>query len=275
MNLLVDGIGQTARGHRRARKLDVERPRRTAAANQLVGVGEHDRFAAGGADDGAADGTRRVLQVDADGMGKLAGLSANLVIAPARGARQTRNLDSAEQFAAGEIGFEHAGHKSFNRDTALLLRTMNNGRGAERRKGGNPIRRGVGMDQTAADRPAIAHGAIGNSGSHRTQRAAGDIGDAAILDIGMRDATAEGDGLRRFLDTLELGDGREVDKQIGLDQPQVQHRTERLAARNKFHDGIVATAERNCRREIGRTRIIESNRLHGALRAVRAIASSI
>ena len=80
--------------------------------------------------------------------------------------------------------------------------------------------------------------------------------------------------ISRFFDALELSDGGNVDQQIGLDQPQVQHGTERLATSEKFHDDIVAAAERNCRRKIGRTHVIEPNRLHVELRPARAIASS-
>ena len=81
--------------------------------------------------------------------------------------------------------------------------------------------------------------------------------------------------VRGFLDALELGDGGDVDQQVGLDQPQIQHRTERLAAGEKLHDDVVAAAERNRGGKIGRARIIEPNRLHVALRPACAMAVKI
>ena len=47
------------------------------------------------------------------------------------------------------------------------------------------------MGQAAADRAAIAHRAIGDAGRDCAHGAVGDVGNAAVLDIGMGDAGAE------------------------------------------------------------------------------------
>ena len=49
---------------------------------------------------------------------------------------------------------------------------------------------------------------------------------------------------------------------VGLDQSQVQHRTERLAAGNEFYDDIIAAAERHRRGHIPWALIVEGDGLH-------------
>ena len=87
------------------------------------------------------------------------------------------------------------------------------------------------MGETAADRAAIAHRAIGDAGRHRAHRAAGDVRHAAVLDIGVGDAAAERSSASGVCST-RLSSAMAVmsTKQVGLHQPQIEHRTERLAA---------------------------------------------
>ena len=60
--------------------------------------------------------------------------------------------------------------------------------------------------------------------------AARDIGDASILDVAMGDAGADHEFVAAAFRLLQFGKPRDIDDQIRLDQAQIQHRAERLAA---------------------------------------------
>ena len=76
-----------------------------------------------------------------------------------------------------------------------------------------------------------------------------------------------------FLDLAEFGDAGEIDEQIGLDEPQIEHRPERLPAGEKLDRDVVAGAERQGGGDVAGALVVEGDRLHGALLPAAAIAS--
>jgi hypothetical protein len=72
--------------------------------------------------------------------------------------------------------------------------------------------------------------AIGYAGRDGTHGAIGDVGNTAILDVSMGDAGANHQAVLHLLRSLQLLQGGDVDDELGLYQPQVQHGPERLAA---------------------------------------------
>ena len=101
MHLLVDGVGQAARTHGLAHQFQIENGGRAVGiCEQSLRIRQDDRPRAGGADHRAADRTGRITYERADRMGKFAGLSARLVVAPARNVRQARNVDGGDDLQA-------------------------------------------------------------------------------------------------------------------------------------------------------------------------------
>ena len=63
------------------------------------------------------------------------------------------------------------------------------------------------------------------------------IGHAAVLDLGVRDARPENDRVLFFSDVAKLFDAADVDEQRRLHHAQIEHRAERLSARQEL--GVV------------------------------------
>ena len=127
------------------------------------------------------------------------------------------------------------------------------------------------MAERPADRAAIAHGAVGDVAGDALHGTARDIRNTPILDVGMGDTGPDHQFVASTLDLLELGKPADVDDQLRLDQPQIEHRTKRLAAGNDL-GGSFGLAEHGKRRlQIARTFIAERRRFHAAgLSALRA-----
>ena len=70
------------------------------------------------------------------------------------------------------------------------------------------------MAERSADRAAIAHRAIGDVGGDALHGAARDVGNAAVLDVGMGDAGAEHQFVAATLGLLELGEPGDVDDHV-------------------------------------------------------------
>ena len=78
----------------------------------------------------------------------------------------------------------------------------------------------------------------------------------------MRHPGADLDRIAAIVDRVERGDARNVDQGRGLDDPQIEHRNERLSAGKNA--GVVAVFGEQCECLLGRvgTQIIERARLH-------------
>ena len=105
------------------------------------------------------------------------------------------------------------------------------------------------MAEGSADRAAIANGAIGDVAGDALHGAARDVRNASVLDVGMGDAGAEHEFVAAALDLLELGKTGDVDDQLRLHQPQIEHRTKRLAAGDDLGRsfGLASTASAACK----------------------------
>ena len=120
------------------------------------------------------------------------------------------------------------------------------------------------MAERSADRAAIANGAIGDIAGDALHGAARDVGNASILDVGMGDAGAEHEFVAAALGLLELGKPGDVDDQLRLDQPQIEHRPERLATGDDFGGSVGLVQHGKRRLQIARTFIGERRRFHAA-----------
>ena len=86
------------------------------------------------------------------------------------------------------------------------------------------------MGEAPPDRAAVAHRPVGDAGGHAGHHAVGDIGDPAILDIRVGHAGADDERAAVPVDPPQLRHAGDVDDAVGLDQPEIEHRSERLAA---------------------------------------------
>ena len=103
-------------------------------------------------------------------------------------------------------------------------------RGAERRQHGDPVGRGIGMRQAAADRAAVAHRAIGDA----ARDAGHDLADPArhrtILDRRVRRAGADAHDAARDRNAGIVRQMAQVGDRVGLRQAQIEQRPQRLRA---------------------------------------------
>ena len=67
--------------------------------------------------------------------------------------------------------------------------------GAQRRQAGQPVGRRIGVREAAADRAAIAHGAVGDAARNRRRKPPVGSGNATVLDGRVRDGCTDGDGI--------------------------------------------------------------------------------
>ena len=86
------------------------------------------------------------------------------------------------------------------------------------------------MGEAAADGAARAHRAVGDAAGDARKKATGGVWDAAVLDGGVGDSGADGDGVPVLGDGGKLGNARDVDEDGGPRQAQVEHRPQGLAA---------------------------------------------
>ncbi len=80
----------------------------------------------------------------------------------------------------------------------------------------------------------------------------------------MGHAGADGDRIRALFHTFELRDARNIHNELGPDQTQVEHGTERLSAGQDLGDRSVPPDQRERTPDVGRALVLESDRLHRA-----------
>ena len=120
------------------------------------------------------------------------------------------------------------------------------------------------MTERPTDRAAVANGAIGDIAGDGPHGAARHVRNASVFDIGMGDAGPEHKLIATALDLLQLGERCDIDDQLRLHQPQIEHRPKRLTAGNDL-GGRFGLAEHGKRgRQIARTFIAERRRFHAA-----------
>ncbi len=127
------------------------------------------------------------------------------------------------------------------------------------------------MTERPSERAAVADGAVGDAGGDALHSAARDVRDAPILDVGVGDTCAENEFVAVALRLLELGEPGDVDDQFRFDKPQVQHRTERLAAGDDLGRSVCLSQQGKRRLQMAWTFVAERSRFHAAgLSALRA-----
>ena len=92
-------------------KNDAARPVSGLPPNNARRVVEHDRLRLERADHRAAHAARGIVQHHADGVGELAGLAADLVVAPARGARESAECGRRQHLAGASAVSMRAAHE--------------------------------------------------------------------------------------------------------------------------------------------------------------------
>ena len=135
----------------------------------LTRVGHDDRPAHGRPNDRAETVAFAIVEHRSDRQRELSGLSAELIVAPARIGREPRNPDPAQQFPWRQRILERAGDELFHRKPPRAMRACNHAFRAERAERRDPVRRRVGMADAATDRAAVAHGAVGDAASHERE----------------------------------------------------------------------------------------------------------
>src|SRR3979490_2344249 len=120
------------------------------------------------------------------------------------------------------------------------------------------------MAKGSADRAAIADRAIGNVAGDAPHSAARNVRNASSLDVGVRNARPENELIAATLDLPEFGKTRDVDDQLRLYQPQIEHRTQRLAAGDDPGGCFGRTEDGKRCLQIAWAFIAERSRLHAA-----------
>ncbi|SRR5688500_9563330 len=95
-------------------------------------------------------------------MRELAGFAGDLVVAPARPHRETRDSDRFQDLRLAEHSLEDAAHEVLDSNRSLPGRACDKGHGADRGKGAYPIGCRVGVGEAAAEGAAVANGAVGD-----------------------------------------------------------------------------------------------------------------
>ena len=242
------------------------------AAEQRARVGNDDRRRLDGADHGAKAPARRIVQHPADRMSEFAGLLAELVEAPAGAGRELRNPNRADDLVRLDDGGEGRQHEVGHRDGAVSPRRGDRRVRACERKRRKPVGGRIGMREAAADRAAVAHRAIGDAAGNALQEPAEMIGNAAVFDVGVGDAGADFEMILAVVDRSQFGNRRDIDQQFGLRQTQVQHRPERLPARQNLRKAVRLSEQHGRVGKRGRPLVVECDGLHDARLAL-AIAS--
>ena len=80
--------------------------------------------------------------------------------------------------------------------------------------------------------PAVSHRAVGDSACGCGQPAVAGVRHGAVLDLGVGDGRAEENRFPVVTASPQIGAGTDVDEEVGLHESQVQHRPERLSARD-------------------------------------------
>jgi len=119
--------------------------------------------------------------------------------------------------------------------------------------------------------PRLRTAAIGDIAGDAPHGAARDIRNTSVLDIGVGNTGAEHQFVAATLDLLELGESGNVDDHLRLDQPQIEHRAERLAPGDDLGGVVCLGHQSKCRRQIAWAFVAEgSGFMPPALSASRA-----
>src|SRR3984885_358665 len=134
------------------------------------------------------------------------------------------------------------------------------------------------MAERASDGAAVANRPIGDRARNTLHRAARDIGYSSVLDVAMGDTGADHELIAMAFGSLQFGKSGYVDNQLRFDQPQVEHRAQRLTSGNNLGRSACSGHQGKRGVQIGGTFIGERCRFHAAdLSASRAarMASTI
>src|SRR5260221_7493725 len=127
------------------------------------------------------------------------------------------------------------------------------------------------MAEGAADRAAVANRFVGDGAGNPLHGAGRYIGYSSLLDVAMGDAGPDDEFTATAFCLLQFGKSGYIDDQIRLDQPQVEHRAERLASGDDLGHAVRIGHQGQRGIQIGRAFIRERCRFHAAdLSAARA-----
>ena len=129
------------------------------------------------------------------------------------------------------------------------------------------------MTEIAAEGAAVAHRVVGDGLVGLRQQRAARLDQRRMLHVVVPGERADGDAAAALPDVAQVGDAVDVDQAGGLDQTQVHHGDQALAAGEDARVGIVG--ERLERSVDARSaEVAEARRLHAA-RAARTARAAI
>ena len=216
--MTIGRVGNAGFGQQRVRDPCVEALLVIAAdatAEQLGGIDQDDGR---GVDPAEHHARCRGVRIDHDGpdrMREIAGLAADLGIAPVRGNRPHRDMDRFDDLARAQHRFQRAKNEFFDCDIPRTGAAAQRQARAQRGQRGYPVRGRISMAELAADRAAVADRTISDVRSDNAHRPVRYIGRAAILDVGMGNAGAKHQLVVAPLSLLQLGQRRDVDDMSG------------------------------------------------------------
>src|ERR1700690_1007592 len=248
---------------------------RYPSAKERGRIAENDWSGIESANHGASGRLFRIDQPRRDGMGELADLAAGLDVAPARRRRHGGYAHGLDDLAGPQRGFERSGDKRLDAEIARPRSTAQRDLCTQRRKRGYPVRSGISMTERSPDRATVADRPVGNGAGNPLHGAARYVGYSAILDVAMRDTGADDEFIAAAFGPFQFGKPGYVDDQIRLDQPQIEHRPQRLPAGNDLGRAVRPGHQGKRGLHVGWTIVGERCRLHAAdLSASRAASTA-
>ena len=94
------------------------------------------------------------------------------------------------------------------------------------------------MRDAAPDRAPVSDRTVGDSARRSRQPSVAGVRYDAVLNLRVGDGGSVANRLSVVMTVPQVGAGANVDEEIGLGKPQVQHRTERLSSREEFCESV-------------------------------------
>ena len=161
-------------------------------------------------DQRAAQSARRVIDDPRQRLRELTGFAADLVVAPTRLRREPGNAHGRKNLVLAQRRGECARHPIGAADSACCTHSFQSILRAQQGHQIDPVGGRIGVSKTAAERPAVTNGAIGDAGCDLAHEPAGRIGHLAVLDRGMRGIGAKPDRIGFDLAALQRIDGAHI-----------------------------------------------------------------
>ena len=173
-----------------------------------------------------------IVERHAERARELADSNRRLAISVAHAARTPGDPDPDQDLPFPERREERTGDELRELRGAHPFRSEHVHLRPEQQKDDEPVCGGVGVRDAAANGAAVSHRAVGDSARGRGQPSMAGVRHCDVLDLGVGDGRAEENRFPVVAVSPQIGAGTDVDEEVGLHEPQVQHRPERLSTRD-------------------------------------------